>query len=409
MARPVKTVALVDWHWDGHHPTYFKFFASVLAERGIRVVPLLPAPEEAAALVATTPAARSPEAVRRIEPAEVFRGGAHLPVRPRSLQRLLRQASMFRGLAARLRSWERRHGTPVDLVFFDTMYDHDFASASRLSAMFGWDWAGLYLHARCIHTPGAVMADGGRVPDGRKMFRGRRFRGLGVLDEGAIPGLEPILGDRRIVRFPDITDATLPATDGRDAGLARKIESYAGGRPIVALVGHLHRSKGLEAFTAAARDPRLAGHFFLLGGAANLAGLDPIARREVTKTWEAAANVHAHLQRIDEAALNAVIRASRVLFAAYVDFPHSSNILTKAAVFRRPVVVSEGHLMAERVRRHGMGLTVGQDDVEGIVQAILRLSAPAVADAGRPEPRWDEYAALHSYDRLGAAFAELVS
>lgn len=408
MARRVNTVALVDWHWEGHHPTYFKFFASALAERGMRVVPLLPAPEEVGPLLATTPAGRSPEALRRIEPGEAFHGGAHLPVRPRSVKRVLAQASLFRRLAARLRSWERRHRTPVDLVFFDTMYDHDFASASRLSALFGWDWAGLYLHARCIHTPGAVMPDGGRVPDGRSMFRGPRFRGLGVLDEGAIPRLAPTLGDRRLVRFPDITDATLPAAEDRDAGLARKIESYADGRPIVALVGHLHRSKGLEAFTAAARDPRLAGHFFLLGGAANLSGLDPPVRREVTKTWEAAPNIHAHLQRIDEAALNAVIRAARVLFAAYVDFPHSSNILTKAAVFRKPIIVSEGHLMAERVQRHDLGLTVAEQDVEGIVQAILRLTAPP-ARAGGPEPGWDQYAALHSYERLGAAFAELVS
>lgn len=409
MAHRVNTVALVDWHWEGHHPTYFKFFASVLAERGIRVVPLLPAPEEAGLLVATTPAGRSPEALRRIEPAEAFHGGAHLPVRPRSVQRVLTQASMFRRLAARLRSWERRHGTPVDLVFFDTMYDHDFASASRLSALFGWDWAGLYLHARCIHTPGALMADGGRVPDGRSMFRGPRFRGLGVLDEGAIPRLAPILGDRRLVRFPDFTDPTVAAPGDRDAGLASKIESYAAGRPIVALVGHLHRSKGLQAFTRAAQDPRLRDHIFFLGGEANLAGLPAESQRELRTAWESTPNICTHLQRIvEEASLNAIIRAARVLFAAYVDFPHSSNILTKAAVFRRPIIVSDGHLMAERVRRHGLGLTVAEHDVEGIVQAILRLTAPP-ARAGGPEPGWDEYAALHSYDRLGAAFAELVS
>jgi hypothetical protein len=409
MDRPAKTVALVDWHWAGHHPTYFKFFASALAERGIRVVPLLPAPEEAATLVATSPAGRSPEAIRRIEPAEAFRGGAHLPLRPRSVRRLLTQASMFRRLAARLRSWERRNATPIDLVFFNTMYDHDFASASRVSTLFGWDWAGLYLHARCIHTPGAPMPGGGVVPDGRSMFRGPRFRGLGVLDEGVISRLEPIVANRRLVRFPDFTDPTVAAPGDRDAGLARKIESYAAGRPIVALVGHLHRSKGLEAFTKAAQDPRLRDHVFFLGGEANLAGLSAGSQRELRTAWESTPTICTHLQRIvEEASLNAVIRAARVVFAAYVDFPHSSNILTKAAVFRKPIVVSEGHLMAERVRRHGLGLTVGQDDVGAIVQAILRLSA-APAPAGGPEPCWDEYAALHSYERLGAAFAELIS
>jgi len=408
MARPVKTVALVDWHWAGHHQTYFKYYASVLAESGVRVVPFIPAPEDAAALLATTPAAASPEVMRRIEPAEVAHGGAHLPVRPRGLQRFLKQASGFRRLARSLRAWETRQRTAIDMVFFDTMYDHDFANASAVSSLFGWDWAGLYLHARCIHTPGAAMPDGGRVPNGRAMFRGRRMRGLCVLDEGAMPQLEEIVGQRRLVRFPDITDATTPAPDDRDAGLARKLEGYARGRPIVALVGHLHRSKGLEAFTKAAQDPRLRECCFFLGGEANLAGLTADARREVAKAWEAAPNIHAHLQRLDEASLNAVIQASTVLCAAYVDFPHSSNILTKAAVFRKPIIVSEGHLMGRQVGRYALGFTVPQNDVDGLVRAIQRLSSGRWPDE-LPPARWSDYAALHSYERLGEAFAELLA
>jgi len=408
MDRPAKTVALVDWHWAGHHQTYFKYYASVLAESGVRVVPFLPAPEDAASLLATTPAAASPEAMRRIEPAEPCHGGAHLPVRPRSLQRIFAQVSGFRRLARSLRAWEARHGTAIDMVFFDTMYDHDFANASAVSALFGWDWAGLYLHARCIHTPHAPMPGGGRVPDGRSMFRGPRMRALGVLDEAVMPQLREVVGPRRLVRFPDITDATTPARDDRDAGLARKLETSARGRPIIALVGHLHRTKGLEAFTQAALDPRLQDCFFFLGGEANLAGIAADSSRAMTKAWEASPNIHAHLQRLDEASLNAVIRSSAVLCAAYVDFPHSSNILTKAAVFRRPIIVSEGHLMGRQVGRYALGLTVPQNDVEGLVRAIQRLSSGALPDDESP-PRWDEYAALHSYERLREAFDEVLA
>jgi glycosyltransferase involved in cell wall biosynthesis len=406
MAGPVKTVALVDWHWDGHHPTYFKFFASALAELGCRVIPYVPAPDEAASLLATSPAARSPEVVGRIGAAEAFHGGIHLPVRPRSLQRFLRRASSFRRLARRLDAWERRHGSRVDMVFFTTMYDHDFADATLTASLLRRDWAGLYLHASCIHTPGAVMSDGGRVPDAGRMFRGSRFRGLGVLDESAIPRLEPLVGGRRLVRFPDITDDTLPGPDDRDGGLARKIERFAGGRPVVALTGHLRPSKGLVAFTRAAQDPRLREHAFVVAGAAQLSGLPAEVRRDVTKSWEAEPRVFAHLARLDEPTLNAVMRGSDVLFAAYSDFPHSSNTLTKAAILRKPVIVSEGHLMAERVRRYGLGMTVPQDDVEAVVKAILRLTPPS--PPAEVPPRWDDYAALHSYGRLREAFGEIL-
>lgn len=408
MDRPAKTVALVDWHWAGHHQTYFKYYASVLAESGVRVVPFIPVPEDAAPLLATTPAAASPEAMRRIEPAQPCRPGAHLPVRPRALQRILAQAGGFLRLASSLRAWEARHGTRIDLVFFDTMYDQDFANASAVSALFGWNWAGLYLHARCIHTPRAPMPGGGLVPDGRSMFRGRRMTALGVLDEAVMPQLRDVVGPRRLVRFPDITDATTPADDDRDAGLARKLEAYAGGRPIIALVGHLHRTKGLEAFTRAALDPRLRDCFFFVGGEASLAGIAADSRREMTKAWEAAPNIHAHLQRLDEASLNAVIRSSAVLVAAYVDFPHSSNILTKAAVFRRPIIVSEGHLMGRQVGRYSLGLTVPQNDVESLVRAIRRLSSGTLPDDQAP-PAWDDYAALHSYARLREAFGEVLA
>ena len=42
----IKTVALVDSLWMGHHPMYFKVFVSALADLGIRVLPFCPVPED---------------------------------------------------------------------------------------------------------------------------------------------------------------------------------------------------------------------------------------------------------------------------------------------------------------------------------------------------------------------------
>ncbi|MFN7557011.1 MAG: glycosyltransferase family 1 protein, partial [Microcystis sp.] len=42
----MKTIALVDPLWGGHHPTYLKFFAKTLLELGHEVIVLCPAPEE---------------------------------------------------------------------------------------------------------------------------------------------------------------------------------------------------------------------------------------------------------------------------------------------------------------------------------------------------------------------------
>ncbi len=405
MARPVNTVALVDLHWEGHHATSFRLFASALAELGVDVVPFVPAPQDIPGLLADTPAAAAPGTAARLLQAESFQAPPYLPLRPPWLRRLQREAWTYWRLRHGLAAWERRTGRTIDLVFFSTIYDHDFSHASSLSGLLGYDWSGYYVQARCIHSPGAPMPNGGSVPDGRRMFRARRLRSLAVVDAGAVERMKDIVTPRKVVLFPEVTDART-ARDDVEAGLALKVREFARGRPVVGLVGHIHRSKGIETFTAAARDPRLADVVFFVGGAASLVGLPPDIRRSIARTWEAAPNIFAHLQRIvDERTFNTLIQACDVLYAAYVDFPHSSSILTKAAVFQRPIIVSEGHLMGEQVRRYGLGITVPQDDVEGVVRGILQLTAdrpPA------PRPGWEQYASLHSYARLREAFGEIV-
>lgn len=407
MARPVKTVALVDLHWAGHHPTSFSLFASALAEQQAIVVPFVPAPEEIPTLLADTPAGRITDIATNFREARLFRMAPYLPIRPRSARRLLQQAATFRRLHRQLREWERTAGEKIDLVFFSTMYDHDFSHASVLSSLLGYDWAGYYVQARCIHSPRAPMPNGGLVPDGRSMFHGRRFRSLAVVDESVVSRLREIVGDRPVVLFPEVTD-TRVASDDRDRGFALKIRDFARGRRIVALMGHLRPSKGIEAFTLAARDPRLSHLFFLVCGEANLSGIPLETRMAIGRAWESLPNVYAHLQRIvDERAFNSMIAASDVLYAAYLDFPHSSSILTKAAVFHKPIIVSQGHLMGDQVRRFNLGLTVAQGDVEGVVQAMLKLTAEE--PLGAASRRWDDYAALHSYDRLREAFGEILA
>lgn len=407
MGHPIRTVALVDLHWQGHHPTTFRLFASALAEQGCAVVPFVPEPEQIAGLLADSPAGLAPESSRNFLAAQAFRSAAYLPFRPLWARRLQQQAATFLRLHRQLLSWERATGRKIDLVFFSTMYDHDFSHASRLSSLLGYDWSGYYVQARCIHSPQAPMPNGGTVPDGRSMFHGRRFRSLAIVDGGVVSQLQEIVGDRRVVLFPELTDSRV-ATDEQGRGFARKILEFARGRPIIALMGHIHSSKGVEAFTLAAQDPRLSHLFFLVGGAANLSGMPLETRTSISRAWESTPNIYAHLQRIvDERVFNSAIQACDVLYAAYVDFPHSSSILTKAAVFRKPIIVTDGHLMGDQVKRFNLGATVAQGDVEQLVQTMQRLTAAEPQEA--TVRRWSDFAELHSYARLREAFAELLS
>ncbi len=57
-------------------------------------------------------------------------------------------------------------------------------------------------------------------------------------------------------------------------------------------------------------------------------------------------------------------------------------MLTKAAVFKKPVVVSDGFLMAERVRVYRMGENVPEGDVSAFHSELLLIRCRK-ADAPR--------------------------
>lgn len=397
--HPPQTVALVDWNWTGHHPTYFKFYTAALAELGVDVVPFLPFPEEMPSLLSSSPAARNADALARIMPAERCRMAGQITLRPRWLQRWQQQASHFHGIRRAIRRWEAKHNRRVDLVFFACIYEPQFTSFRTGCPVFGYDWAGLNLHAR-------RLAETEQAQNAFDAFKSPRLRGVAVLDEALEDDFVHRTRGKRVVTFPDLTDTSLPSWDDPESGLARKVLEFARGRPVVSLLGHLRWSKGFEAFTRAAADPRLRDVLFFVGGEVSWDGVAADVRRELMTAWERLPNVYAHLQRIDERPFNAVLAASDIVYAAYIDFPFSSNVLTKAAFFEKPIIVSKGHLMGARVERYRLGVTVPQLDTNAVVEAILTIRARTANPDG--SAGFKQYAAMHSYDHLKSALRQLL-
>src|SRR5690606_31086851 len=86
-------------------------------------------------------------------------------------------------------------------------------------------------------------------------------------------------------------------------------------------------------------------------------------------------NCYFYFHRIEnESYFNSIICICDIIFAVYKDFIHSSNLVTKAAFFEKPILVSEGYCMAKRVKNYRLGLTVEQDNIEKIIVAIRKLT-----------------------------------
>jgi colanic acid/amylovoran biosynthesis protein len=401
-------VALVESFWTGHHPTYFTQFAIGLSEAGAEVLPICPRPDDFARRLATADVSESVRS--RILAVQ----GIHAPtwsgrLLPGKLAEKANALSVFGQLGRQLRQWEKVNFRKIDQVFFACIYDSQFEHFRFAERAFGFPWSGLYLHARSFRMPGSKVPYWGGTPNPELLFSSPRLRALGLLDEGAESWLQRIAAGRPVVAFPDITDKHSPPAGSEDWALSAKMLKMAAGRPVVSLTGHLQWTKGLEEFTALAASPEMQGVFFFLGGELNTAQINPEKLRWMQGLWEKADNIYAHLQQMPERTMNAIVKSTDVLFAAYRSFPNSSNVLTKAATFAVPVVVNDNYLMAERVRAYQMGEVVEEGDLPDLRVTLARMLAPGYRANLDRRARWAEYAAFHDSSRLRECFERILA
>lgn len=406
-AAPAGAIALVEWNWRGHHPTYFAHFVLALAQLRTRVLAICPHPEEAKGTVARLAQTLAPLSdCSRVE----FRQFPQVRSRrwlPSRLHVVKHAIDHFRTIDRVIRQWQSSSGITKCEIFFACMYQWDFEHFRYARPFLSSDWAGLYM--RPLAADGTNPAKGRSITPHVDCLSGDgNLKALAILDESIRGEFARRVG-RPAVVFPDLTDERMPQTPG-ESGLSHKLQSFAANRPTVGLFGHLQRSKGLINFCAVAQERALAQVCFAAGGEVDWQSFTPEERRVVQACFADCPNVWTHLAEItDGPRLNGLIAHCTVLFAAYLDFPHSSNILTKAALLEKPVVVSDGWLMAERVRRFRLGEVVPQGDDHAMTAAIVRMVADPARWIAEHEPDWEGYRQRHSFPALKAGFAEMLS
>ncbi|MDA0576670.1 MAG: glycosyltransferase, partial [Verrucomicrobia bacterium] len=238
-----------------------------------------------------------------------------------------------------------------------------------------------------------------------RILETRRCRGVAVLDEGIAGKLQARLR-RPVVTIPDETEEILPALEPERV---RRLRAAISGRRVIGLLGELSRRKGVVAFLKAAAASRVRGWVFLLAGSIGESQLKTFFPEERALLEAALKQSPENLlvlgERIeDEREFNAVVRLCDVLFAAYETFGHSSGIVTKAAVFHKPILVSPGYCMAERVTRFKIGLAIDPVDTAAVVAGLATLLD---ADALARQIGSADFAGCHREHALAALPAAL--
>lgn len=405
----MKTVAIVDWHWVGHHPTYFRLFILALEELGFDVLAICPAPEKASEAVARSKSKATLDGSQRGKTEflkiNVPRRRFHV-LRAPSLTAMDWSVRLFAGVESQIRKWSQCTGRQVDLVFYACMYSVDFEWIHFAKPFLHLPWAGLLIEASNARFPDRKDPYTGIFFRPQKQFAGGLCKGLAILDEGVAHEISNAIGKPAVI-FPDVADEEL-ILNGSGCPLGERLKQFAAGRPIVGLFGFLQISKGLLAFLEAAELMAPRGICFALGG--NLALLPSAEADRIYQYLNECTNVWDHLTQIpDGNQFNSLLQCCDITYAAYLNFPYSSNIMTKAASLKRPLIVSDGYLMAERVRRFNMGEVIPEGDAAALVKAVSKIVESPEAWIAENNPKWDAYSKEHSFERLKASWKQLLS
>ena len=324
----------------------------------------------------------------------------------------MRTALRWRDANTAIEEAEARLGRIADLVYFPYLdtYLRFLPVPLAPEILIGRPWAGLYL--RNHHYGNAPSLKQGLVLLGKgdSLLRSQSCRGIGVLDERFIPGMERYTG-KSVRLFPDFTNVALP---DEPTELTREITMKANGRKIIGMIG-LERRKGLLTLLRTARLAHDRGlpYYFVCGGR--------IFPEEYTLAeWqdiEALANSgldNLHLdpaaERIpSEAGFNSLFSTFDVAWAAYENFEGSSNTLGKAAAFGIPCLASDAGCVGHRVKNYGTGLTIPEGDAARAVDAIPLMLAGKDWNDRPLAARHADFRADHSLAKLDALLGDLLA
>jgi len=223
------------------------------------------------------------------------------------------------------------------------------------------------------------------VPPSEAYYKLASLKGMCFLDEQIRQDYATALPNKRFEYLPDVTDASAPS---EPSAFATDIQRRAAGRKIVFMGGTISSNKNLSEWFKLIALANPAEWFFVQLGEVhenNLSPEDTVAYQQALVAKPEHLLIHAQYLP-DERLFNEVIALSDVLFAVYRKFSLSSNMPGKAAAFEKPILVADGYLMASRVNKYRLGLSVQENDANQMLQALTTLVQPqAQRVVARPE------------------------
>jgi hypothetical protein len=397
----VKTVVLIDPYQGGHHLMYLRLFSKAILELGYQVVACSADSENLDNWIVAQ-LRESPELIKNFKTLTILE---HPPKRlfDRNLQPLNTLSRWY--LAKKtVRQVIQLVGHHPNLVLFNWVdsYLSRYIPASLIDIIFPYPWFGICFQPKLDNIQ---KIKHNHFFDFHRIFKAFYCQGVGVLDNEQTAKLQLQL-NKKVITFPDITDEVKPDVN---FFVALDIKKKARGRKIIGLLGSLNKRKGLLNLMKASQQPGSEKYLFAFVGQLSHYTLQSEELEYIQRIRDLnPLNCYFHFELIpDEPQFNALVNTCDILFAAYENFPYSSNILTKAAVFKKPLIATRGSCVGNRVLQFQMGLTIDEGSLDQCIEAIHVLCDDLDLNLISLQPDFESYRKIHSNAQVFCIFQSL--
>lgn len=366
--RNGRSLWIVDPFSEGHHAMYLGIFADHLVARGYKVTVLTASPQEV--LPFLRGAAGKVELVPWIPKLSLRFESFKLNALWKPLEQWLNTGYSIR-LAV-------RNGATAPSRLLITWLDSFLGSSINsfwVDSFLAIPWAGVYFHPRSYRRKGESRKEA--------LLASKHCYGVLVLDEGIISQIKSEFKETAISWVPDFTVAEVVERHQR-SNVAIEVLRRANGRKVMALVGSIEPRKGAELFWETVAFDESGEFFYVMAGHIYR---HLFSNSAINKLQHLSTSASDRFMMIDrrlstEEEFNSIVEVSDVLFACYVDFPHSSNLLSKAAAYNVPILVTNKDLMGERVMRWHLGACLETIEPQSVQSLMRKLSHQEEAEFG---------------------------
>lgn len=394
----MKTIALIDPYWTGHHPMYMKILTKHMLSFGLNICVLCPEPQEVKNYINVENSDLATN-LRLFSYSDIDRNTYH-----GKLGSVRMSLARWKATQETLEYVEKKIHTKIDLAFFMWLDDYviNIAAAELVvDRIFHYPWTGIYFKPMDLAYPEHFRSS---LRNPNSIFHAKNCKAIGLLVETFQEQLSKRI-PKKVYHIPDFTDEANP---DMDYPLTKEIKKRAQGRTIIGIVGVLYGQKNMRRLLEIAKKEHSRDWYFVFAGKFAYNTYSETEMGDIIQILSNKSihnNCFFHFDRIGtEAQFNAIVNTCDIIYAAYRDFPFSSNTLNKVALFKKPVIATKGCCMGDLVTHFGIGITVDPDHMKATINAVESLAKPNAI----PKKHFNAYAEAHSQEKLNKTLAILL-